>query len=262
MEGQCRCDAILRPLDGWLEERVSEAMVGRGNLPAVVSEVLSAVVLSIGGEAVVPEQVASLAMADRQWLMLNLSYILQGGGYWLKGCCDVCEQPFDLYLNPKQLPVKAAGEGFPFAEVILGESRLRLRLPNGADQERITGLDEEEAVVQLLSACLLSINEGPVPTGYVNELNADALQKIEEVLDEVSPHIGTVLATACPECKRPQQMEINPYWLNTTRHEALFQEVHALASEYHWSEREIFSLSRERRRLYLKLIERGRNVVV
>ena len=73
VDGQCKCDAILRPLDGWLEERVCAAMVGRDNLPAIVSDVLGAVLLSIGGKAVGSEQVASLAMADRQWLMLNLA---------------------------------------------------------------------------------------------------------------------------------------------------------------------------------------------
>jgi hypothetical protein len=259
--GQRKCDAILRPIDGWLEEQVDMAMAGRGNLPAVVSNVLGAALLSLDGEAVAPEQAALLTVADRQWLMLNLAHVLQGGGYWLKGDCDDCGQPFDLYLDPRQLPVKVAGEGFPFVELDQGEDRLRLRLPNGADQERIAGLDADEAVALLLSACLLSVNDGPVPVGYADTLDADARQKIEEAFDEVSPHVGTVLATACPECGQAQQMEINPYLLSATRHDALFQEVHMLASEYHWSEQEILSLSRERRRLYLSLIERSRNVV-
>ena len=261
VDGQLKCDALLRPLDGWLEERVSVAMTDRGNLPVIVSNVLGAALLSIGGEAVMPEQVVSLTMADRQWLMLNLAHALQGGGYWLKGYCDSCKQPFDLYLDPKQLPVKTAGERFPFAELDLDGDKLRLRLPNGMDQERIVGFDADEAVAWLLSGCLLSVNGGPVQAGYADTLDADALQKIDEALDEVSPYVGTTLATACPECKHPQQMEINPYLLDTTRHEALFQEVHMLASEYHWSEREILSLSRERRRLYLKLIERSRDTV-
>jgi len=261
VDGQRKCDAVLRPLDGWLEERVSLAMAGRNNLPAIVSDVLGAVLLSIGGEAIKPEQVSSLAMADRQWLMLNLAHALQGGGYWLKGHCDGCKQPFDLYLDPRQLPVKIAGEGFPFVELYLGSDRLRLRLPDGTDQERITGLGADEAVTLLLSGCLLSVNDGSVPAGYVDALDADALQKIDEALDVVSPYVGTTLATACPECKQPQKMEINPYSLDAMRHETLFQEVHILAREYHWSEREILSLSRERRRLYLKLIERSRNVV-
>ncbi|MCL2626471.1 MAG: hypothetical protein FWD46_06625 [Cystobacterineae bacterium] len=238
------------------------AMAGRDNLPAVVSEVLAAVVLSIGGEAVVWKQIASLTMADRQWLMLNLAHILQEGGFWLKGYCDGCEQSFDLYIDPRQLPVKVAGEGFPFTELTLGKHRLLLRLPNGIDQECIAGLDTEEAVAHLLSACLLSVNDASVPEGYVDTLDSDAFKKIEEALDKVSPYVGTVLATSCPECKRPQQIEINPYLLSAAKQEALLQEVHMLASAYHWSESEILSLSRDRRRFYLKLIERSRNVVV
>jgi hypothetical protein len=260
-DGRRQCDAVLRPIDGWLEEQMGAAMSGSDNLPAIVSHVLGAALLSIGGKAVGPEQAASLTIADRQWLMLNLAYALHGNGYWLKNYCDGCGQPFDLYLDPRQLPVKVAGEGFPFADLKPNEDRMRLRLPNGADQERIVGLDADEAVRLLLSACLLSVNDGPVPAGYVDTLNADVLREIEEALDEVSPHVGTVLATACPECGQAQQMEINPYLLSAAGYEALFQDVHMLASEYHWSEGEILSLSRERRRLYLGLIERGRNIV-
>ena len=260
--GRLECDAVLRPLDGRLEERISAAMTGGDNLPAVVSDILGAALLSIGGETVMPEQVVSLMMADRQWLMLNLAYALQGGGSWLKGYCVVCSRPFDLYLDPRQLPVKAAGEGFPFAEPDIGGDRLRLRLPDGADQQRIAGLDADEATTLLLSACLLSVNGEAVPAGYIDALDADALREIDEALDEVSPYVGTTLATACPECGRPRRIEINPYLLCATKQAALFQEVHMLASEYHWSERDILSLSRERRRLYMNLIERGRNVVM
>jgi hypothetical protein len=253
--GVCKRDAVLRPLDGHLEEQIGVAMAGGDSLPVVVSGVLGAVLLSIGGKAVMPEQVASLTMADRQWLMLNLAHELQNGGCWFKGWCDNCEQPFDLYIDPRQLPVKTAGEGFPFAELDIGNDRLRLRLPNGADQERIAGLDADEAIALLLSVCLLSVNDGPVPAGYIDAFDADVLRKIDEALDKTSPYVGTTLATTCPECKQPKRMEINPYMLDATRHETLFQEVHTLASEYHWSERDILSLSRERRRLYLKLIE-------
>jgi len=262
MEGRRTRDAMLRPIDGHLEEQVSMAMVGRGSLPAVVSSVLSAALLSLGKEAASPKQLALLTMADRQWLMLNLARALQDGGFWLKGHCGDCKRPFDIYVDPRQLPLKTAGESFPFVELTLGEDKVRFRLPNGADQERIAGLEPGEAVTQLLSSCLLSVNSEPASAAYVDGLSLEALQKIEEAFDQVSPHVGTVLATACPECKQPQQMEINPYALFSARHESLFEEVHTLASEYHWSEKEILSLSRQRRRLYLRLIERSRSVVV
>ena len=254
-------DAVLRPLDGLLEEQISAAMACGENLPSAVSEVLGSALLSIGGETVTPEQVDSLTMADRQWLMLNLAYALRGGGCWLKGYCDDCGQPFDLYLDYRQLPMKTAGEGFPFAELDVDGDRLRLRLPDGADQKRIAGLDAGEAIALLLSACLLSVNDGPVPANFVDSLDAGALSKIEDALDGVSPYVGTTLAAECPECKQPQRMEINPYLPDAAGHETLFQEVHILARAYHWSERDILSMSRDRRRRYMGLIEREMNIV-
>ena len=263
VDGRRQCDAVLRPIDGWLEEQVGTVMAGGGsNLPAAVSRVLGTALLSVGGKAAAPEQAAALTIADRQWLMLNLAFTLQGGGSWLTGHCGDCGKPFDLrFDHPEQLPVKTAGEGFPFVELDLGEDRLRLRLPNGADQERIAGLDANEVPASLLSGCLLSVNGGAVPAGYVDTLDTDALQKIEEALDEASPHVETAFDIVCPECGQPQHMEINPYSPFAVRHQtSLFQEVHMLASAYHWSEREILSLSRERRRLYLSLIDRSRGM--
>ena len=40
-------------------------------------------------------------------------------------------------VSRAELPVKVAGPGFPLAEVALGGDVLRVRVPNGGDQERI-----------------------------------------------------------------------------------------------------------------------------
>ena len=42
--------------------------------------------------------------------------------------------------------------------------------------------------------------------------------------------------------------------------DSLDREVHTLAMQYHWSETDILSLPRERRRRYLRLIDRERGV--
>lgn len=256
-EGRRQRGAVFRPLDGWLEERISGFIAEADPVPAMVSRILDAALLSLGGMPVEAGMAASLVIADRQWLMLNLAHQLRAeGDYWLQGCCQNCDSPFDLHVHPLQLPVVPAGEGYPHASVMLDGDRLCLRLPTGADQEKIVLADADTALSMLLSACLLSVNDAPVPPAYLDGLDEAQRTRLEEALDAVSPHVGVNLTTACPECGRHLVMEINPYGFLAAFSEEILREVHILAACYHWSERDILSLPRDRRKRYLRMIER------
>jgi hypothetical protein len=63
---------------------------------------------------------------------------------------------------------------------------------------------------------------------------------------------------ACPECSRTflNPFDTTAFFLDEMRITAgqLLREVHALALHYHWSEADILSLTRERRRSHLSLL--------
>ena len=56
-------------------------------------------------------------------------------------------------------------------------------------------------------------------------------------------------------------MVLDPYVCLGAADGGLFLDIHILASVYHWSEREILAMPRERRRLYLSLVDRSRGMV-
>ncbi|NTU43609.1 MAG: hypothetical protein HGA78_11300 [Nitrospirales bacterium] len=259
LDGKRYCTAFMRPIDGWIEERMGTVTEDVANLPEAVSGILGEALDSIAGLPGDSGLAASLCIADRQWLMLALGRQIRGGGHWLQAKCDSCNNSFDLYLDPAHLPVKPGGEGFPYAQVDAAGESILLRLPTGADQERIVDVSPDEALTVLLSSCIIGLNDGPAPDGYAESLNGETLELIEDALDAVSPYVGDTLSTNCPECRRDVLVEINPYLLHAGSYEDLFQEVHILASHYHWTEEAILSLPRSRRRLYLRLIERERH---
>ncbi len=158
------------------------------------------------------------------------------------------------------MPVKEAGEGYPFAAADTVRGRRRLRVPNGADQEVIAGLGDEEAMAELLRRCLA---RGEAEGGTsVGEPAADEIPALDAALEAVAPEVGLAVLAVCPDCGAEQEVAIDPYLCLAQAGSELFGEVHALAMTYHWSEAEILALPAHRRRLYLELIDRARGMVV
>lgn len=252
--GELRRDYAFAPLTGEVELALAEAGRGGGSLPRRVTAVLSAALAELAGGPATPEEVRSLCVADRQYLMRQLGARLGPAELWLSAGCAECGAAFDLPVRPAELPVKPAGAGFPVAVVSTeagGEARFRV--PTGADQEAVAGLaDPDEARRLLARRCRLE------PSGL--DLAEGDLEKVEEALERVSPELTLRVGVACPECGAANEVYIDPYRCLGAIGDDLFGEIHALASVYHWSEREILGMPRERRHLYLRMVERSRGV--
>ena len=106
---------------------------------------------------------------------------------------------------------------------------------------------EEEARRVLARRCLLEPGAA---------LSPKVVERAEEALEAVAPEMTDRAQTACPECGAVTEVPIDPYFCLDLIGQELFGEVHRIASTYHWSEPEILRLPRERRRLYLQLIDR------
>lgn len=252
--------AQLRPLDGRLQLQLNDIARAGDPIPQRVSNILEVAVQSIGPHRVERETVAQLCMADRQYLMLQLARILEGDVLWLQCQCQACTRPFDLQLDRAQVPVKPAGEGYPFCNVTINGHELRMHVPTGAMQEAIAEMPENKALFVLLQNCIESV-DGVVPDEtFIQSLDERAIALIEDSLDEVTADIGTELLIQCPECEMEQRVTFNPYHLNHFNFHELYQEVHTLAYHYHWSEEAILALPQERRHLYLNLIQSARGL--
>lgn len=241
-DGERRRGFGFRPVDGALEAALAEAAEA-SSMPGAVTAVLAAALAELGGEPATEETVRDLAVGDRQFLARQLSVHLGHDPVWLTAVCRECGESFDFEVRQADLPVKEAGESFPYAQT----GGLRLRVPTGADQEAIAGLSDERAVNALFERCRIE-GEG--------EMSA-----AEAAVEEASPEVALAALAACPACGAGNEVAVDPYLGLPAHGEELFAEVHLLASSYHWSEAEILALPRSRRRLYLRLIDRLRGVV-
>ena len=250
-------EATAKELDGHLELVLAPTPGSGSSLPARVTRALAAWLASFGGAPAGHAQVDELCVADRQFLMHRLAEALGLGRPWITARCERCSAPFDFEIAFADLPVREAGPTFPFAEVETSAGTLRARVPSGADQAAVTGASSAaEGARALLARCLL---DGAA--ARVDALTADDLQRIDEALEAVSPAVVTRVEAACPACDQPQVVPIDPYL--ALRHVAapVLDDVHRIASVYHWAERDILALERARRHFYLERIDRGRGLV-
>lgn len=252
--------AFLRPITGSLEQHIAETLHGMALTPSVISQTLSLAVDEIGGEAVDCEVAGRLSVADRQVLMLRLGSLVGEDQVWLRPECESCQMPFDVGFQRSAIPVEPAGHGYPYAQRKLGENMFKLRVPTGKDQEAVSSLNGEAAIRALAKRCIVSVDGAPPSDELLNRLSMDDISEIEVAIEAISPMVAEKIHTNCAECGHSQAVALDPYTLTGGERTVLYQEVHTLACHYHWSEAEILALPRERRQLYLAMIDRARGV--
>lgn len=248
-------DALLFPLSGRIELALSPQEDEAASLPARVSHAIASAVASIGGKCVTPDLAAELCVADRQFLMHRIAEQLGGALRWVTASCSGCSAKFDFSFELSDLPVREAGTDFPLLRVETEGGPLTFRVPNGRDQEAaVTACDPDAR--WLLDRCLV---EGS--RELIAGLGAAGLASCESALEELSPAVLTSVQAECPECGLPQAVPIDPYFILERSAEGILEDVHRLASHYHWTEADILALPTERRRFYLARVDRARGMV-
>jgi hypothetical protein len=259
-EGETRHRSYaFQALTGHLELAIAEGAAGRGDgvaasLPARVSSILATVVAEVGGLPLTVDRADALSVADRQFLMRQLAALLGRDDVWLSADCGACRERFDVFIRQSQLPNQDGSTSYPFVELESDDGRCRLRVPNGRDQRLVAGIDDPgEARWALAERCFV---EGE---GFWSAPRRDErwLAAVEEALDAESPQVALTARTQCPECGADNDVALDPYLVLELAPEGLFEDVHSLASTYHWSEEQILSLPTARRRLYLELAGGG-----
>jgi hypothetical protein len=251
-QGRLHRDVGFRPVDGHLELALAEAASGARDIPGRVSGALQAALTEVGSLVPDREVVDALSVGDRQFLVSRLTRHLGFECVWLSATCRHCQSQFDFPLDYGEIPVKPAGEGYPFARVMLSMGQVPVRVPTGADQRAILSCsDERQARRELARRCIV---------GKSAALTDDDVTSIETVLEELAPELATRVSAQCPQCGGDNVLAIDPYYCLGRVGNELFTEIHRLAGYYHWSETEILSLPLWRRKKYLSLIDRAREV--
>ena len=161
--------------------------------------------------------------------------------------CAACDQQFDVDFDidalmatvwpaPPPRRLSAAGRGW--------------RIPNGADELAIAGLDGEDAALALARRCAL--DDAP-------EADSGTAAAFAAALEQEAPVLDLELDARCPECGHANLVafRLQTFLLRALRRERsqLLTQVHRIAAAYGWPLADILSLARETRLQFVALIE-------
>jgi hypothetical protein len=264
LEGDWRRDAVLRPLAG----RDEAFLLQQGSVltPAArTTAILARCLCRLGPiSAVTTDLARSLSVGDREALLLHLRRLTLGESMSCVLKCPTCGEKLDLVLNVSELLLPSYVHECDVHETIVragdGLYRVRFRLPNGADQESaaaIAASTPEAAAELILRRCVQKITDEQ--TGERSRpLPAAVADALADKMAELDQQAEILLDLVCAACGASFQMpfDVANYFYQEIRgrESDLHRDVHLLAFNYHWSERDILRLTRRKRMLYLDLL--------
>jgi len=261
---QRRRDFKLARPRGELDLRLHDGLSAAVSHPRWISDALLTVLEELAGEVPTLDAVAELCVADRQFLAVQWRLACRSDPdqpTWFNADCQACDAPYDFALNWRDLPIKPAVEGFPFADLTLSCGSARIKVPDGAVQIALAEQPElGEPDPWLARRLVQSVNGEPVDDPDALPLSDEDIGLIEDSVETLSPELGLVMQTQCPECGAEQKVELDPYANLARPVDSLLHDIHRLARCYHWSEAAILELPVQRRRHYLRLIDQDRGL--
>lgn len=236
----------LRPLSG----RDEEWLARHRNTPNAVrvTWLLNRCLLTLDDAPVDGECVQQMLVGDREFLMMQLRRMTFGDHVQAVVNCPACGNKMDTDFRLDQVPVQARPQNKAFFTMEISGRTVRFRLPNGGDQEAV--IHQGNPVDALLDRCV--VGDGVQP------LSGEDREALIVEMERLAPQVDVELDLTCPECTHEFMLPFDTtsffFEEMAVKSDELLHEVHALAFYYHWSESEILSLERRRRRAYLALL--------
>lgn len=243
----------------------------------VVTGLLARCVKRIGSlDRVDSSLIRKLLVADRDFLVIKLRLMTFGPRVdCVLRCPDPdCSKLMDLTFSLEDLEIerkpvtqhyikiqRPVAPGECESERFAGS--IEFRFPNGEDQEVCAprfAIDKEAAAAELLSRCIRLVDYcSDVDGARVSSLSHAQRLEIEERMSQLAPLAEIDMEAACPECGKFLGASFDALTLFleelTGSFRGVERDVHFLAWHYHWSEQEILSMTRRKRRRYVALVQ-------
>jgi hypothetical protein len=248
-------EVILQPPTGAEDILLLEAPIYD---TAFALELIARLALPANGLAV---EWSTLCVTDLDALLLLLRQMIFGDLIRADIVCPAqdCGKRIDIAFRIKEYlahyrPRKARGVE---AADEAGWFRLRgtpvsFRLPSGADQVAVAKAPKPER--ELIQRCIRPVD---IPSRLV--------KRVETAMEIMAPGLSHNLQGQCPECGTTVDVyfDVQQFVLPELRNQATFiyEDVHLLAKQYHWTQAEILSLPRSRRAHYTQLLQQERSLV-
>ncbi len=198
----------------------------------------------------------ALPLGDRERRLLLVRAAAFGPQLTGLVACEACGEPLELELPVDDL---LALHGPPTDRLALEHEgyALRLRLPDGADLREVAEGPAETAAARLLAFCVTEAKRDGVSVPS-DELPPGVVEAAGKALAQADPLADLRLGLTCVACGHVWQSPFDTTSFLWTELDAwagrILREVHALASVYGWTERDILSLSPGRRAQYLEMV--------
>lgn len=208
------------------------------------------------GEAGEPLDAGALPVGDVDAIVVELRRAVLGDQLIAEGRCGACEARIDIafslaaYMEHRRpRPSRAAGRAEP-PWWRLHRYALTFRAPTATEVLETAADGGADPAAALADRCMRG------------ELSARARRAAERALAVVAPTLRSEVTGTCPECEADVPLDVDARELCLAELRflggAVLEDVHLLASEYHWGESEILQLPSSRRAAYAEYVRAGR----
>jgi len=172
--------------------------------------------------------------------------------------CPACDEALEVSLGvPEVRAILAAEPSLGEHALVHDGYALRFRLVTCADLDDAAGAEDvDEARRVLVERCVLEARREDEPV-RAEDLPEDVVVTLADRLARLDPQADISLAVSCPECEHEWRAALDAasfLWSRVSlAARRLLEEVHVLATSYGWTEADVLTLSRRRRRVYLEL---------
>jgi hypothetical protein len=206
------------------------------------------------------EEWAQVSIGERDGNLLNLQEEWFGGDLEASTACTNCSEPlqFSFRTEDVRTPTSGVSDGHGVRISAAGYD-LTCRLPKSADLLAVAQNPEKAASDTLLIRCVEEVSyQGAKLNSVEVSLPAEVVRAASMAMQRADQQAHVEISLQCPGCGNQwsQPFDIASYLWSEIEDLAqrLLVEIHILASNYGWSEREIMALSPRRRHLYAEMV--------
>ncbi len=208
-------------------------------------------VLGAGEPEATYQSLADWPLGRRNRVLAEMRFA--GFGPRLQGwaACAQCGEKLEFEMDGRTIANQSSGAVENNGEFI-SVNGLSYRLPTTRDLAGVAAeRDSLRAAIGIIEACCLD-------AGEIRDWSEEDLDEVGKRMARADPLAEILIDLRCPACgnRASEVLDIASFFWAEIEAQAkrLLMEIHTLASAYGWTEREVLSLSDQRRRFYVEMV--------
>lgn len=226
------------------------------NQAELVSKVLAACSTGDDQHLMTESTVDQWVLTSRLQQLIAITIRTRGHRLVLLSRCrnEDCAETFEIPLDLRMFQQRASDRT---TEIVIDDHAVCLHLPTGEDQRRWYA--QAETVDAVLMAKQLVLTVDGIKPAENWRMPAAWVEAIGEQLEDLDALTVLQLKTNCPACGQMLALELDLEQQLLSElalcQRRMLNDIHLLASAYHWSEKDIMDLSPSRRSYYITRLQ-------